>query len=768
MKQVVHCLIGVVGLVWCLGAAAQDFAGQNVTAVRFSGLQRVSEQLVRSQVEVQPGTAYDSRAIARDIRRLYDMGYFAFIRADAAPEGGGVAITYVVEEKRVIEEIRIIGNDSIRTRTVRGALSWQEGDSFVASAYDDERQAVLELYQTKGFPNASVDIAVEDAGPSRVRITYTIDEGDKARVKSVEFEGNDVLSDRKLRRLIKTKRAWWFLGGKYDEEQFETDLANIVNEYGNYGRLEAAIAGTEFDFEDDGKGVDIRIQIAEGPEYTVETLEVQNNAVFDDDEILEVIRVEAGDVHNRDQVQKDADTIRNGYSDSGYIEAQVDPLVTLDRDKKTTHIAHRVNEGDLKYVKEIDITGNSGTKDEVVRNQVLLEPGDRFDGTLLELSQRQLENTGYYETVRFMQEADPLDERFANVLIDVEESKTGELSFGAGYSTEEQLSGFFELRRSNFDIMNWPTFTGAGQQFRLRLQLGDVRTNYSVSFTDPDIFGYPLAFGFDVYDERYRYHGGTSYTEDTQGAQLRLGKVLSPFVTARTALRYSEIDVSNIPAFASRDLRRQRGGSTTIGNLWGINRNTLDNPRDPTSGSQHDLELELAGLGGDNHFYRAEHDSSWYRPVGEEERWVLSYRTRQGWINEYGSSDFVPISFRYFAGGTSTVRGYDTRDIGPEERRFFLFGEKERVGGELRLVNNLEVKYKLTDQVRLYSFVDAGGVWSETSDFDLSDMRYGAGLGFGVNIPRLGPIRVDVGYPLNPDDSQSSSPRVHLLTGFRF
>ncbi len=756
-------------LVFCATAGAQDNSSKIVKEVKLQGLQRVSEQLVRSKIEVKAGQPYGARAVARDIRRLYETGYFATIKADAAVDAGKIVLTYILEEKRYISELSIVGNKKVRDRYIRAILSWREGDSFDESAYEEERTAILDLYETKGFPNAKVDIVVEEVGPSRVRITYNVEEGGKARIRKIYFENNDVISKRKLRKLMKTKRAWWVVGGKYDQDKFEADLENIVNEYHNFGRLEAEIAETEFAYKGKGKKVDVTVSLSEGPEYTVEALETKGNEVFDDDEMLRLLKVQASDVHNAGQVDADADLLQRGYEDSGYVAAAVVPQVTLDREKKTTHIVHRMHEGDLKYVREVKITGNSVTRDEVVRRELLLTPDERFDGTLVRASERRLDNSGFYDQIRLTREEIPGDDVFENLLVDVEEGKTGNFNFGGGYSTEEKLGGFVELRLNNFDISNWPTFSGGGQQFRLRTQLGDVRTQYSMSFTDPEFLGRPLAFGIDLYDQTYDYHGGTDYTEDTSGGQLRLGKMLSPYVTARGSLRYTDLSVSGLPWYATPQLSEQRGGSTTISNAYGINRNTVDLKRDPASGAKHDLEFEVAGLGGDNHFLKLQHDSIWYYPITEDNKWVFSYRTREGWITEYGSSEFVPITYRFFAGGSSTVRGFESRDIGPQVRRSWLpwDDEKDRVGGEMRWVQNIELKYKLTDNIRFYTFIDSGGVWADASDFDLGEVKFSTGIGFGVNIPRMGPVRVDYGFPLNADGDQGNG-RLHLLTGLRF
>ena len=454
MRQFVACwaLLGILAL--AAPAMGQDLSGKTIHSVSLEGLVRVGEQLVRSQLEVQAGQTYNAAAVARDIRRLYDLGHFSTIRADAEPSGDQVDIKYVLEEKRYIEEIKVMGNDKIRTRQIRSVLTWREGDSFVAEAYTEEREAIVKLYQGKGFPNASVDIVVEELAPSRVRVTYNISENRKARIRKITFAGNEALSQRALRKFMKTKRARWFLGGKYDEAKFEDDLKKVVDEYGNVGRLEAKIPRTEFQYDDGGKDLLVTVYVEEGPEYKVETLESANNVVYDTDEVLGLTEVKPGDVHNKGQVTKDAETITKGYQDSGYVNAKADPQVTLDRDKKTTHIVHRVHEDSLKYVREVRITGNKVTKDEVIRRQVLLVPGERFDGSAIRLSQRTLENSQYFENVRFSIEDFEIDDRYANMYWDVEETKTGEFGFGAGYGTEDGLGGFVELKMNNFDIAN--------------------------------------------------------------------------------------------------------------------------------------------------------------------------------------------------------------------------------------------------------------------------------------------------------------------------
>jgi len=385
----------------------------------------------------------------------------------------------------------------------------------------------------------------------------------------------------------------------------------------------------------------------------------------------------------------------------------------------------------------------------------------------VELSERGLRRTDYFDTVRSSLDFADDKDLFTNLIFDVDEGKQGSFLFGGGFNTDEGLGGFLELRLDNFDAMNWPNFTGGGQQFSLKLNAGSRRDQYSLSFTDPEVLGYPFSVGFDLFDESYQVRGGARYTEDRRGGQLRLGKILSNYVNYRASLRTESSAIADLPFFVNPVIRRQSGDTTTNSIRQELERNTLNAVRDPSSGAKHVLSLEVAGLGGDNEFLKLYLDSTWYRKLDENEKWILSFRSREGYVAEYGGSDYVPLTDKFYAGGTYTVRGYKNRDIGPKAKQFIFFGDNFPLGGNIMYVGNLELKYKLTEQVRFYTFFDAGGVWDD-SNFDLGDMRYSTGFGLGMDVPRLGPIRVDYGFPLNPDDTQSSSGRMHLISAIRF
>lgn len=740
--------------------------------IQFRGLSRVSEQFIRSQIELKVGEGLASPPVSRDIRRLTDLGFFSHIRVELEKTDGKNIVVYIFKEELIIDRVNITGNKKLKDRELRGAIAWKEGDSFIEEAFEEELEKLLLLYRSKGFLNATVDIYSEKTGESRVQITYLIDEGKKAKIKKVRFVGNDAVKDRKLKRTVKTGKGFLFIGGRYDQVKFEEDIGRILDVYGDVGHLEADIPNTDFDFSKKGKKVDITIHVDEGPEYHVDQLEVAGNYVFTSVELGKQIETSSGDVHNKTQVTEDALAVKERYKDNGYVSAGVNPIFTLDRENHTTNVIHQVREGDLKYIREIRVSGNSKTKDEVIRRNLLLHPGERYDGSLYRDSLNRINRTQFFSDVRPSIEPVEDNDHFADILFDVDEGKTGNFNFGMGFNTDEGAIGFGELQLTNFDITNWPNFSGGGQLFNARFSIGDVRTNFRLGFTDPQFMGHPITFGVDLFNDRFRSRGGSTFTIENKGGQIRLAKAVSNHVTLRTVLRYDDVTITDLATFVDPNLRPLDDPGLTISNTFGIHRDTSDHYRDPTEGSSHDLAVEIAGLSGDNEFATIQHESVWFYGLKKWEKWAFSVRTREAVATTYGSSDFVPLSDRFYAGGSNTLRGYDSRDVGPKAKTFRdvdgnLVIDEQAIGGHFRLIGNIEAKYIVNEMLRLYVFGDGGGVWMEPGDFDTKDLRYSVGVGFGLQVPFLGPLRIDYGFPLNPDDDQGSG-QLHLQTSLRF
>ena len=759
-------------LILAVGVCAQTPPTITIDTIEIQGLTRVGEPLIRSQLESREGEPISRRAIARDIRRLSQMGYFTNIEAHYELRVGTNVLIYKFTEEKTIGELVIVGNKKLKDRDVRSALNYQEGEPFFEEAFESERFDLLDMYKDKGFLNATVDIVVEELDNSRMRVSYLIEEGRKARVKKVKFSGNESLSNRKLRRTVKTGNGFLFISGKYKEEKFNTDLENIVGHYGDIGHLEAEIISTDFEYFKKGKRVLITINLFEGPEYTIANLDLDENFVFTDPELYQLIEVNPGDVHNKSQVAKDALAIESQYSDNGYVNARVNSLVTLDYENHTTNIIHHVVENDLKYIRELIITGNSDTKDEVARRHIVLTPGDRFDGSDLRYSVNELNRSQLFGEVRPSLEDFRPDDRFVNLLMDVDEGKTGNFNFGVGLNSDTGVGGFGELRLNNFDISNPPSFTGGGQIFTANASIGEYYTGYRIGFTDPEFMGYPFSFGVDLFDDESESRGGSEFTIKQQGARIRLGKRLSTNITVQTYFGFADVSIDNLDTFVDPKLRELEDDGTSHTWGWSFIRNTANHYLDPTDGTRFQFNNEWAGLGGDNEYVKFQTDITLYYGIKKFEKMSFLFNNRNGYAIPLGDKKFVPLSARFFAGGGSTVRGYDNRDVGPRAKTFQRafgrnFFDKEAVGGEFRILNTLEAKYKLNDIMRLYTFADGGGLWFDIDDFEIDDFKYSVGIGVGLQVPFLGPLRIDYGFPLNPDDHQGSG-RLHLQSLINF
>jgi outer membrane protein insertion porin family len=744
-------------------AGAQD-GGPLIKEVRVTGNHLVSDQQILSHIETKPGDTLDKGAIQRDIRRIYNLGRFKMILADVTDVEDGVEVAFIVTEKSVAGEIHIIGNTKIRERTIKDTISLRLGESCEPEILKKDAEAILKLYEEKAFPNASVYVDVETIGPSKARVTYEISEKQKARIRRIAIEGNTVYTDREICKRLSTRTAKvWFLGGVYDEMAFQEDLEVIKTMYAQKGYVEASIVRTAFDFSANGKSMFITIAVNEGPQYHVASVRVEGNEVFADDEIMDLLKLKEGDVFDRSQVGLDGWALSTFYSDAGYIYRAVHPEVTLDEEKKLAHIVHLIREGDLIYLGQIEIANNIKTKDEVIRRELTMYPGERFDANKIRRSTQRMNNLGFFDKERpFEPSTRPSAvEGAEDFIINVNEIETGAFYFGAGFSSEEEILGSVSLDLWNFDITNPPKFTGGGQRLALTLQSGTLHERYSLSFTEPYFLGYPVLFGADVFTDKREWVHNNDFSEERVGTGIRFGKRLSEYVSGSIGLRYEDIEIGDIGDDVSEEIRQEEGSRSTVSLIWAIERNSLDNRFDPTIGTVLGASVEVAGGGfaADTDFVKLRQNYSQYFPLTENEKWIFSIHENSGYVSQYGRSDRVPIFERFFVGGSSSVRGYDERDVGPKSDDIY----RDPVGGNVRLVLNLELSYEITDILKAYVFQDSGTAWRDLHHMDASDLRFSVGAGLGITTP-MGPLRVDYGIPLNADDDQGSG-RFHFRVG---
>ena len=485
--------------------------------------------------------------------------------------------------------------------------------------------------------------------------------------------------------------------------------------------------------------------------------------LFPEREILRIITLKPGAVYNPEALQEDLRLIKQYYGDRGYINAEVAPDPQLDQSTKRVNLTYRITEHEMVYIDRIHVRGNLRTKDVVVRRELRVYPGERFDGAKIRKSIDRLYNLNYFEEVTVDTEPAAQPDR-QDLVVEVKEAKTGSFSFGGGFSSVDRLVGLIELEQRNFDWRNYPSFTGAGQDLRFSVQIGSVRRYFDLSFTEPWIFGYPLSFGLDGYNRtRLRSRNlGLAFEEEQRGGGVRFGKEFADVLNVGLGYQLFRTEISDVVDEASADLKAEQGINTISEGTASISLDGRNNKQDPTQGYFAFISSDLAGgvFSGDRDFIRLQGGASYY--LSHFNRLVLETRVRTGIVDAYGDSDEVPIFERFFGGGSGTIRGFRERRVGPLDPT-----SNDPIGGESMLVGTVEeVMTILKDErsrpiLRGSLFLDVGNVWRRVDEYAES-FKAGAGIGARVNTP-IGPLRLDLGIPVSPlDEGESRSPRFHF------
>jgi len=723
---------------------ASEEAPKNIESVEIKGNKAISAETIMAKIKTRVGQLYYAQTSRDDIKRLYETGFFSDISLELEDIKGGLKVIFKVEERPVIEEIVVEGNKALSRNAIIRKLKIKPGQYLNLSVLNEDVAAVKKEYERLGMLDVSIELAFENEEvANKTKVILKINEGNRVKIRKIYVDGNFHFSDPRIIGLIKTRSAWLFNSGFFKEDQFTDDLERIKTFYQKNGYLDARV---DYRMDYDIKGdLYLRLLVEEGKQYTVGSISIKGNEKFSQDEVMTSLKeCLVSGVFTYDALKEDISNIQGFYYGKGYIFVQVKEATSLDPSTGKVDITYALIENEVAYVDKIEIRGNLKTKDKVIRREMRIKPGERFDGDKLKRSKERLYNLGFFEEVNYDTEpgSEP-DQR--NLVVDVKEAKTGSLSFGGGYSSIDQFVGFVEIEQKNFDWQNWKTFTGAGQDLKLRAEMGSIRQNLELSFTEPWLFNHPLSFGFDVY---MRTHDkdtdvGYGYVEKRTGGDLRFGKEFSEFIKGGMTYRLEEVDISDVDPSSSSDLKDEAGKNIVSSMEFSLTRDTTDNVFNPTRGLVLSGSYEIAGgpFGGDKDFNKFFMLVSRYFPLFAKS--VLQLEARAGVAQPFNGQEEVPIYERFYAGGANTIRGYEERSVGPVDPL-----SNDPIGGESIFIANVELTVPLLEFVKGALFIDTGNVWEKADDFGNGGFKTGVGLGVRIKTP-IGPLKLDYGIPLN-------------------
>ena len=733
---------------------------QTIRDIRVEGNRRVEPETVRSYLQFTVGEAYDAGKADRSIQALFATGLFADISIDRQ---GDAVVVYVVENP-VINQVAFEGNSEVDTDTLRSEVHLKPRSVYTRARVQADVQRILDVYRRQGRYTAWVEPKIIELEQSRVNLVFEINEGGATKVQGINFVGNYAFSDAQLRDIISTTQAGWFdfLKGTstYDPDRMNLDRELLRQFYLKNGYADVRVVAANAELDRSASGFYLNFAIDEGERYafgdvTIESSLPEVNPHYLAGEVL----TRQGDIYNGQDIEKSTERLTLLIAEQGYAFARVRPRANPDPASRTIALSYLIDEGPRVYIERINVNGNLRTKDHVIRREFRLAEGDAFNPLLVDRAKKRLEALGFFKKVDIKRRPGTSPDRVI-LDVDLEEQSTGELSFGAGYSTSEGVIGDVSISERNL--------LGNGQFLRLRLAGSMERMQVDLSFTEPRFLDRNLSAGFDLFHKELDYARETGYESKRTGGTARLGFPLSENLWMQTGytIDYSSMDVDdrwgNQVSLVVRDEVADLGtGSLTSSLGTSLTYDKRNHPRTPTSGYYLQVATDMAGLGGDVQYVRVNAEGRAYYPITEKITFVG--RLIGGHIEGWGGDD-VRLTDLYYRGG-ETIRGFDRAGFGP--RDMTAGGREDALGGRSYWAGTAEVRFPLPfvpDDLGLSAavFADAGSLFNANDRakrldqqglIDLADdatIRSSIGASIMWNSP-VGPIRMDFAKALSKE-----------------
>ncbi len=721
-----------------------------IAEVDVRGNRAVDRELIVNSARLTPGASVTREDVGQAVRKLYTLGLFDDVDVYGEEVGPGkLRLIVDVEEKRRVAAITFNGNKKIDQATLREKLTVKEGQIFDDRILADQIRALAAAYKEKGYSQVRIttDVAASATGePSRVDVTFHIEEGRKVKISAVKLAGAENLDRDQVLKGVKTKKKGFLWGGDYKEEVLREDLEKVATNLRNMGYKDASLPEYTLEFDATKPRLTVEIILDPGPFYTMGTASWDGNAVLSTPQLDRQVVWQPGDAYSEEKINTTISNVYSAYAEEGYIYVSVEPRKEVAG--STVSMQFQLTEGEPSMVHQVRVTGNTRTKEKVVRRQLLIRPGDRFSRTALVRSQRDVFQLGFFEDVRVDFERAGQGTSDIDIVFDVKEKQTGTLQAGAGFSSAGGLTGFVEMGHNNL--------FGNGQQINLKLEAGGRSGQQEISFTEPWFRDTPTSVGFDLFNTRIRRD---IYDDRRRGGAIRLGRPLPwpDYTRGYLTYRLENVRISNVdPGFNVR-----AGTSTTSSVAVAFARNSTDSPFYPRTGSRVNWRSEFAGalFGGDVDFQKHVLDARTYVPTYG--RPVLMLRGRGGLVTGYGGSEEVPDYETFRLGGSTTysLRGYADYEVVPRANDRYP-------GGRIAAIFTAELQFLIAEPVHGLVFFDAGDTWNSADEVRLGDLRKGAGVGVRLEIPLLGMIGFDYGYGFDRIGGGRWEP--HFVIGAQF
>ncbi len=755
--------IGVVLLVFCLFIGIGAGTEENIYKIMILGNVKVEEAVIRGAIKSREGGPFSVEKVREDLRFIFDLGYFTDVQVDIKPVSQGKEVIFIVAEKPSIKEILIKGNNKVKLDDIKEKVTLTPRSILNLEKVKENSEQIRKLYFSKGYYGIKVEYQVDYLETNEALVTFVISEGPKGHIQKIVFKGNKKIKSSELKKLMTTKRrnilSIITKTGTLDEDVLKNDIQLLTAYYFDQGYLEAKVSEPKVDLSNPKK-IRIEIEVVEGPRYHLGDIDFKGDFLTTKEALFKALKIKRGDVYSNTVIRREINALTEKFANQGYAYVEINPEISTDNKNLLVHLTFDIEKKKRVFFEKIQVVGNTKTRDKVIRRELAVAEGELYNASDINKSRDRLKKTGFFKEVDFTTSRGSTEEKI-NLDVKVEETPTGAVTFGVGYSSIESVVGSASISDRNL--------FGLGYSGNLKFNLGFETQNVRLSFTDPYFLGYRYAAGIDLYHERVEYF--SEYKYKITGGNLRFGKELTNSLRVDAMYKLETIDVYGVDPFASAYIQEQKGKKTTSAISITPSVENVDDYFNPRRGGKHSLFVQNAGgiLGGDNYFVKVVAQTSWFFPLPLNT--TLNLRAQAGMISGYGGRD-VPIYEKFYAGGINTVRGFEYGKAGP------LDVNDEPIGSKKMVVFTTEFIFPLSRAIGLKGalFFDAGKgfdswknkTWRSMANTDPANpvftvtrrtgafpLRLGAGPGIRWYSP-FGPIRIDFGFNLNPKEGEKS------------
>ena len=720
-----------------------------VASVDIRGNKKIELPAIEGRLTLKPGDPYTPENVRGQIKILYETGYFEDVQVETESAAGGIALTFVVQEKPFITEIVFDGNEELSDDKLKEKITIK------SQAFLDQQQAkesaekIRLAYQEDGYFSAQVIPIVQTLDEDRKRLTFFIKEGEKAKVKTVNFEGMRSATKSEVFKVTATREwvPWYGLftqlklpsflsdAGVLKREEMNNDVERIREVLLNKGYLNAQVGLPSVELSEDKKWFVVTYAVNEGEPFTVAEVGFRGNTVFEEPELRDKMKIKPGEIFQRQKIRDEITRLSDLYGSKGYAFADVVPNVTPNAEERTATIILSIKEGEMMRIRQININGNDKTKDNVIRRELRVDEQDVIDTPSLKRSFQRLNNLNFFETVEILPQQVDVDKVDLNVR--VKEKPTGQFSIGGGFSTLDKLVAIADITEGNLG--------GNGWMGRIRGQLGQQRTLGLITFRNPYLNDSLTSMQLDIYRSMTNY---ITYFEKKSGASITFGRWLSEYVSGSISFVAEELNFSDPTIDAPEVILSQLGTQTTTGFRTSLARDTRDYFLDPRNGMRTSVGFDFGTpyLGGTNNFYKYYLDVIKYTPLPFDTRFSIHAR--------YGAAEGlngkpIPLTERFFVGGINTMRGFVFGRAGPVTPSGSLLGAAKE------LIFNNDFIFTISSEAKLNGviFFDWGNGFDDNEPVSFGALRKAAGLE-GRWISPFGPLRAAYGINLDPREGE--------------